>query len=261
MKIIALGLLLWFSSVSGVSYADAQQASAAYMRHYFVSFLKKPFDDQDSRRKLLVIGDSHAQDFLNALHEVNALEKVQISTRYVPTRCQLSLSDTQAEHYLPADRKLCESSDHLSLMQDAIAQADIVVLASSWQLWSAQQLPQTLKQLALKPTQQLIVVGRKSFGTVKPADYAKHNAAELRQLRNPVDNHQVAINETLQRLLPAQQFIDMQATICDASDTCPLFTPDLQLISFDGGHLTQAGAKFVGEQLLKNPLVQALRVE
>jgi lysophospholipase L1-like esterase len=146
-------------------------------------------------------------------------------------------------------------------MQDAIAQADIVVLASSWQLWSAQQLPQTLKQLALKPTQQLIVVGRKSFGTVKPADYAKHNAAELRQLRNPVDNNQVAINETLQRLLPAQQFIDMQTTICDAVDTCPLFTPDLQLISFDGGHLTQAGAAFVGEQLLKNPLIQALRAD
>ena len=117
MKLIALGLLLLFSSVSGVSYADAQQASAAYMRQYFVSFLKKPFDEQDTRRKLLVIGDSHAQDLLNALHEVNALENMQISTRYVPTRCQLSLSDTQAEHYLPADRKLCESSDHLSLMQ------------------------------------------------------------------------------------------------------------------------------------------------
>jgi hypothetical protein len=261
LKIIALGLLLLVSSVSGLSYADAQQASAAYMRQYFVSLLKKPFDTQDARCKLLVIGDSHAQDFLNALHEVNALENMQISTRYVPTRCQLSLSETQAEHYLPEDRKLCESSDHLSLMQDAIAQADIVVLASSWQLWSAQQLPQTLKQLALKPTQQLIVVGRKSFGTVKPAEYANKSADELKQLRNPVDNNQVAINETLKQLLPANQFIDMQATICADANTCPLFTSDLQLISFDGGHLTQSGAGFVGRHLLKNPLVQALRVE
>jgi hypothetical protein len=258
LKKPSLGLILVFYSFILACYAENHQASAAYMRNYFVSFLKKPFDEQDTRQKLLIIGDSHAQDFLNALHEVNALEHVQISTRYVPTRCQLSFSANQASHYLPSDRTLCAHADHLSFMHEVIAQADIIVLASSWQLWSAEQLPDTLKKLNIKPQQQLIVVGRKSFGTIKPADYVGKTSEELKQLHNQVDNNQVAINETLQQVLPTEQFIDMQATVCEQMDTCPLFTPDLQLISFDGGHLTQAGAHFVGEKLITHPRINSL---
>jgi hypothetical protein len=35
-----------------------------------------------------------------------------------------------------------------------------------------------------------------------------------------------------------------------------LFTDDAQLISYDGGHLTPAGAKYVGQLLFANSLLQ-----
>jgi len=53
-------------------------------------------------------------------------------------------------------------------------------------------------------------------------------------------------------------FVNIQALICKSENDCPLFTPQIKLISFDGGHLTQQGARYVGRILLQNPPLNQL---
>jgi hypothetical protein len=101
-------------------------------------------------------------------------------------------------------------------------------------------------------------VGRKSFGKVAIRSYLRQSEQTLRNLRNPVDAKQQKINDLMKSSLAAQTFIDMQKLICDASSTCRVFSSDLKLISFDGGHLTPAGARYLGQQLFQKSLLKNL---
>ena len=53
--------------------------SGEYVRSRFFDQVKKPFISTDKRKKMLVIGDSHAQDFYNTLLENNLKQRYQIN--------------------------------------------------------------------------------------------------------------------------------------------------------------------------------------
>ena len=60
--------------------------------------------------------------------------------------------------------------------------------------------------------------------------------------------------------LPADIFVDQYALICgEGQMTCPVFTPNGELISFDGGHLTKQGASFVGERIFLSAALSQLK--
>lgn len=65
--------------------------SGEYVRRRFFNQVQKPFIPNDKRKKMLIIGDSHAQDFYNALLENNLNQRYQISTRRIPAICGLYL--------------------------------------------------------------------------------------------------------------------------------------------------------------------------
>ena len=54
---------------------------------------------------------------------------------------------------------------------------------------------------------------------------------------------------------PGVTFVDIPRALCDTQTACPVFTPDARLISYDGHHLTPAGARFAGARLFaRSPL-------
>jgi hypothetical protein len=56
--------------------------------------------------------------------------------------------------------------------------------------------------------------------------------------------------------LPPNVFIDLHSVICgDMAITSPVFSPEGNILSYDGGHLTEAGAKFIGRRLMSHPLL------
>lgn len=260
-SIIGLCMLLLTGSVLAESHdiksvrADLLKASnldegGAYVRTRFLELLKKPFDENDSRKKLLLIGDSHAQDFFNAIQENNYLRHYQIRTRYIPTICQMVLSTEDTTQFVERKhRRLCNESDDLEQMRGQIAQADSVILSANWRKWSAERLPETIKNLQLRPEQKLLVIGRKSFGRIKARKYLRMSLKDLQALTNKVDGHQLVINNLMKKTLAKGQFVDAQRLICKTDDRCKIMTPGMQLLSFDGGHFTQAGAKYAGQQL------------
>ena len=234
--------------------AADNEAGGAYVRTQYNQLAKKPFDSNDSRKKALIVGDSHAQDFLNTVLENKALANYQIRTRYIPNICQIYLGDEDVSSFIEAKNKqICAEADNLTAAKAQIAEADLVIIASSWKPWAAERVSTTIKNLEIKPTQTVKILGRKSFGKINVRSYVRQTDEELLKLSNPVDEQQTAVNKTLSAQVGGNNFIDIHRIVCGAGDTCPLFTPDLELISFDGGHLTPAGARYVGGLLFSNP--------
>jgi len=259
IKITLLGV---FFAISSNLLAIPEQDAAEYVRARFLQHMKQPFKP-DKRKKALIIGDSHAQDLYNGILENAYLSNYQISTRYIPTRCQIFLGiniNSSNQPALPSaikaeDKALCLKSDNLYKARKQLAQADLIILAASWRKWSAKALPQTIRNLHLKPKQTLFVIGRKSFrkAALKGLKNYQHLSPSQRlQLRNPVDEHQMAINRLLQNSIPNKNFIDIHKLTCGDADTCPVFTDQLEQISFDGGHFSRDGARYITKILFEH---------
>jgi hypothetical protein len=199
----------------------------------------------------LLIGDSHAQDFMNVIAESEKFIGYQIRTRRIPTQCQIYLGDQQARYILPKDKALCGNEDNLQRIKKQIANADLIIFASNWKAWAVKELPKTIENLALQPEQKLLIIGRKNFGKVSIRHYLRMSPEKRIAFKNQVDDVQIEINALMHKTLPTDQFVDIHTLLCGSNQTeqCPVFTPDDELITFDGGHLTKAGAKYVGNIL------------
>ena len=235
------------------------EKSGEYVRQRFIKQLEKPFNPDDKRKKMLVIGDSHAQDFYNALLENKLEGRYQISTRRIPAICGLYLGSENIIPLIEAKHApICEKADTLTDALPHIKQADTVIIAANWKLWSAERLATTVQNLNIKAPQKLFVVGRKNFGKINLRKFLRMPSDKLKQLRNPVHGAQQETNRVMKQTLSAAVFVDIQALLCKSEDDCPLFTPDVRLISYDGGHLTAEGARYVGSVLLKHPPLNQL---
>ncbi len=222
-----------------------------YVRTRFLQKMKKPFINTQ-KKKVLIIGDSHAQDFFNGILENNFLDHYQISTRYIPTRCQIYLSDNMLRFTKKEDKELCKKSDNLLHARQQINEADVIILVASWREWSAKELPLTIHNMKLNSKQKLFVIGRKSFSKPFISDYGKYSKNELLNLNNNVDRHQLKINKIMKERLNINIFINLHQLICgNKSSSCPAFSDDHKLISFDGGHFTKAGARYITKILFK----------
>ena len=61
--------------------------SGKYVAKRFTDLMMKDFDNKNGRRKILIVGDSFAQDLVNALYEVGFEKTNQFSTRYIIHGC------------------------------------------------------------------------------------------------------------------------------------------------------------------------------
>ncbi len=236
-----------------IKYADSKEAGK-YVRKHFVELLNKPFDEANEandKKKAILIGDSHAQDFLNMVTEAKRLDNYQISTVHIVTQCQPYYGDDLNKFIKIKDRATCEKGFSIAKSIDRIKQADLVILAAYWKEWAIQQLPTTIKNLALSDQQQLLIVGRKSLGKVNIRKFLRMSEEQRIAHKNKVDSEQVSLNQLMQKTLTDHKWIDVHKDVCKSStaEECPVFTPSGELISFDGGHLTPAGAKYYGEKL------------
>ena len=259
---ITLFLLIAFNlNLANVSVAEtipnSQQINTNkehgnYVRKRFLQVMKTPFDNiDDSKIKILIIGDSHAQDFLNSIAENKLLSNSQIRTRYIPTRCQIYLGIESNRNWNKDDLDLCEKSDSLELAKSQIANADVIIMAAMWRKWAVIQLPQTLKNLNISSKQSIYIIGRRSFLNVSKEKIQGLSDQKLRMIRNKVDIHQLDINNLMSRTLDKSMFINVHKLICGSGSSCPVFTDRLKKISLDGGHLSQDGARYIGNILFE----------
>jgi len=269
----SFGLGLAFGLFSSVVLLNTAQASSQdllkaanpainkqYVRAEFGKLQNKPFNPNDPRKKLLIIGDSQAQDFVNSANEHQYFKGYQVRTRHIPAKCQPFLGDPARSGVESRDKAFCANVETLSKSQKQIEKADVVIIAALWREWAVSQLPQTIKNLNLAATQKLVVLGRKSFGKISLRHYLRMSEDKRKALRNPINQKFLMANQQLKQRLPPHMFVDQYALICgQGQKTCPVFTPKGELISFDGGHLTKQGASYVGERIFRSAALAQLK--
>ena len=248
--IVSLFLALSQPANALMEYANSKEAGK-YVRKHFVELLNKPFDETSDKKKAVLIGDSHAQDFLNMITEAKRLQDYQISTVHIVTQCQPYYGDDHNNLIKTKDRKLCEKGFSIGKSIDRIKQSDLVILAANWKKWAIKELPTTIQNLALNDKQELLIVGRKNLGRVNIRHFIKMPEEQRIAHRNKVDKKQVSLNLLMQDTLKDVKWVDLHKDVCESTTAidCPVFTPSGELISFDGGHLTRPGAKFYGDKL------------
>jgi peptidoglycan/LPS O-acetylase OafA/YrhL len=242
--------------------AVSHVSRGVYVRAHHQALSKAgPFDPQGGF-KLLIIGDSHSQDLVNMLREGSLFHTAQIRVRYIPVRCQVYVGDEPISALVDAGSVGLCSRDYYDGIDTLIADADAVFIASSWVDWSARRLPVTIERLQLPFAKQYFVFGKKGFGYVNRAAYVGWSVADKAAYRNQVGAYVNVVNAMLRQTLEPGHFVDLQAILCgnDAGVNvrCPLFDESGALLSYDGSHLTQAGARFFGSRLAAIPAVSRL---
>ena len=258
--LIAAGLTITWTQGAPGRYAANHQAvfrqyddPATYVRGQFSDFRNVEFDKTDQRNKLLIIGDIYAQDMLNAVLESPLANKFQPSTFYISGRCgNLFLKRDFTDLIAPGDRDLCAKRPGYEdeTLQARIAQADEIWLVSSWKDWQAENLPESLENLDGATQARIRVMGRKNFGSgMSLKRYMKEYKAGNENITVEMSQGHLATNQLMNELLSPKQFIDISALICGNGETCRNTNEDGLLISYDGGHLTRAGAGLLGLRL------------
>jgi peptidoglycan/LPS O-acetylase OafA/YrhL len=209
-----------------------------------------PFSAQPGR-KLLVVGDSYAQDFVNLAIESGALGDVEIRAMLVPQECQLHFGPDNTDPFvLPRYRPLCAGLRQSPTLRAQLMLADAVVLAGSWQPWAIERVRASIDALRQRPGQAVFVVGPKSVGPIDVRQLLKLPLPARQSYRQP-PHASVAVNMSqLRSRLGVDELVDLQALVCPQPDQgCAVLTTGGDLRSFDGTHFTPAGARETGALL------------
>jgi hypothetical protein len=209
----------------------------------------------DGGPKLLLIGDSFSQDFYNMIRETGAFQGYQIATRRVNSNCQLYLGPEDVTGLMDPPVETCLRNPGAKDFVGIAREADVVIFALSWRTWSGERIPETIANFGFRPEQKVLVIGRKNFGYFNARAFLRMDAAALPALRNDASPTHMATNAAMEQHVPAAMFVDTHRILCGAGPSCPLFTPAGALVAFDGNHLTQAGARYVGGLLFRDPLL------
>ena len=244
----------------GLAKATNTRLSNAYAFKKCRALQNKPFNKKSKKKRAIIIGDSQGCDFLNSALENGYLKNYQIQFHFIPYPCQTVPGEYISRYIVPKHRKFCTTvgrTDNLGKVKKQIKDAHLIIFASLWKPQVADKLPKIISYLRIKKQQRLIVIGNKFFGNMSIQNYFHMSNKELRSLRNDVGTKTIEINSILQRRLGGKiSFIDPHKLVCGSHATsCPIFTNNLQLISYDGRHLTKAGARYIGKILFQKSVL------
>lgn len=213
-----------------------------------------PFPDKEGL-KVLVIGDSYAGDFLNVLYESGLAEGLNLRSLIIRSGCgNLYLDYDISQIRSRTDCKEAASYENPDYIL-TIAEADVIVLASSWRDWEAELLPESLENLRAVSQARILVLGRKHFGEPNFLAWVHVPNEKRLLLRNPLPEWHSTVNALMKSTVGADEFIDLDELVSGGSGTAPVFNGEGRLLSFDGAHVTTAGAIFLGTKLREHPLL------
>ena len=269
VALVAFGAVSLFTSGFVFRYppADRQLAtldvgkSGFYVRKRFREFEDKPFAD-NGMPKVLVIGDSFAQDFVNVLDEAGLRDRLDLSTFFIEVNCGNLLLKQDISALIPdaGQRQRCAGTARYEdpALRERIAKADMIFLASQWLPWQAPLVPESVANIESLTGAKVVVVGRKNFGRIRMRDYLQVPADRRDAIRNVIPEQYVAVGDEMASAIDPADYIDFMKLLCESGGKCPVFTPDGKLMSADGAHLTRAGVAYVAALVKKTPPIADL---
>ena len=207
--------------------------------------------------KVLIIGDSFAQDFVNVLHEGGLDEHASIVTHYIATGCGNLMLDWDFTDRIPSPEKRAQCAGNPGYKSAELVrllrEADMVWIASSWTPWEAGLIAESVANVRRATQGKVFVVGSKHFGPINIRSLLAIPPADRPALRNPVPQKHLEMNARMKAALDADTFVDLQALMCGTAADCALFNDRIEILTHDGRHFTEAGARLAGQRLALNP--------
>jgi peptidoglycan/LPS O-acetylase OafA/YrhL len=230
----------------------------SYVITRFDALRRTTFDPNDRRPKVVIIGDSYAQDFVNALYEGGLADAFQLATYDIPARCgNLYVQRSIDDHIAPKDRAGClrRKGYRNESLQALLRQADQVWLASSWRRWQVDLLNESIDNLERDFGARVVVIGRKHFGRISARRLLDMTEPERLSYRSAMSSAHLETDALMRRIVDPKRFVDVSALMCGSGTTCRLFTASGGLVSHDGRHLAPEGARLLGMALRNHPLI------
>ena len=169
----------------------------------------KEFSPDNSKRKILIIGNSFARDFANILLESPMRDSIQLSYHYAFVDCTLS----------------------------RIRQSDRIYFFG----WK-HDVPSIVWH-NLKPGAEIWGIGTKNHGTSNGIFYKNRHRSDYFSLRTTIRQDYHAVNDLLREQWQ-DHYVDLLRLTLHPDSTVPVSTPDHHFITYDGMHLTLAGTRY-----------------
>jgi len=211
----------------------------------------KDFDKNGTRKKLLVIGDSYAEDLVNAIKESDLDSQYQLSTYRIPANCGVLFIERDIiEEFQPLSCRQRPNFFNESKLESLLIEADHIWVESSWQDWQIDFLPKSLMRLQ-EINSDLVLFGSKVFQITSASEYKNHYGLEGIKEEFEISNRQKSLTAELEALAKKIniKFVDPMYVICESNKVCKHSFDNKGIISVDGGHLTPYGARHFGHKL------------
>ena len=184
----------------------------------------------DPRKKILIVGDSFARDFVNITLESFDTSSVQLIYRDDLTRCIDPFAST--------------------LSETLFTEADVIVFANMQDRGAnVGKCVQSDLRFAERGGKQLFYVGSKDFGYNLNWLIWLDRSARANQY-NPIADSYIAIDREMAETIPPPNFISLLAPVVKRGLQVPITDADGRLLSTDRKHLTKFGAIYFGRQAL-----------
>lgn len=253
MTILFIQKIQYYKSINDGKENNDNKKYISYVESGFNNQSKNIWNDED-KFKILIIGDSYAMDFYNILMEGNLLQYMSVLTYFINMGCQNVPNDIDYERFiLPENKNDCKNIARVGddKLNKLIKESDGVIVASKWTEYTAQNVPLLLKKFNLLKMDNVIIVGRKEFLKELLIHDYKNNTNQKFYLKS--SQEYINVIEKL-KSYNIKNYIDMHSLYCISSPnySCPLYTDNGNTISFDGNHLTQSGAIYLANILVKD---------
>jgi hypothetical protein len=224
---------------------------------------------KEGKLHILLLGDSYASDFINIMSESNLLPDAEIYLKVIFYTCQIYYGTENIVNFIDEkERTKCavyHNPNFYSDTQTLIQSADIIIFAAQWREWSAQRLPETIKNLNIPSSTKIFVVGTKDFGKIIRRKYIGMTLSQKITLRQPTNIKFYATNVIMQKnlkMVENVEFFDLISMLCgEEGRSCPVFSQEGKLLSHDGMHLTRAGAQYIGALLKQHPVFSQYKAQ
>jgi len=218
--------------------------------------------DARSDTNVLVIGDSHATDFFNAMYSTNPdPDRLSLRLAYFDERCYYLLDPNSKNKESSARHNSCKTSFDEFLNNPLVDEASWIVISTRWDKTSLAYMATFIQTLQQRDS-QVIVTGRTAEFSSVPSllfkeglvDDIEQRLAKRRNLR--IDK----LNEEVKQISESQgaQYLDKLPFMCDlATNSCDVVDANAKILYTDYGHWTLEGARYFGKRIWSDERVRA----
>ena len=235
-----------------------------------VNVSKKSYFENDGRRKILIIGDSYAKDFLEGMLNVfgDDISRFDIIMWDVSRRCKNVAEDTKdLNSYLyPLDRHCFSYPRRIgnTALTKLVEEADLVVVRSYWDVLPTLQMPRTYDFLNNLNSGRIVFIGSQFFGTVNPfsslilmrdihPNMYLYDVSEVTpySYRNDENYTSYQLVNLANELMENRNYFDVFSMFC-TSERCLVTDEKGYPLTNDLAHLTSNGEKLMFSSLFHN---------